>query len=97
MPPISLLSDRSSVDTSPSGGRRKIRRMRPEVRGKINPLRNSWAIELVVGSAHQDLPYQRRAPSTSASLTEPNVKADANQHFRFELPNRQHCISVSRL
>src|SRR6266852_9103760 len=28
MPPISLRSDRSSVDTSPSGGRRKIRTMR---------------------------------------------------------------------
>jgi hypothetical protein len=28
----------------------------PEVRGKINPLCNSWAIKLIVGSAHKDLP-----------------------------------------
>jgi len=27
----------------------------PEVRGKINPLRNYWAIKLVVGSAHKEL------------------------------------------
>src|SRR5260370_12980461 len=28
----------------------------PKVWGKINPLRNSWAIKLLVGSAHQALP-----------------------------------------
>src|SRR5229473_4337030 len=36
----------------------------PEVRGKINPLRNSWAIKLLVGSAHKDLPSERRNGGT---------------------------------
>ena len=29
------------------------------------------------------------------SLPESSVKADANRHFRLELPNRQHCTSVA--
>src|SRR5439155_25586688 len=49
----------------------------PEVVGKIKPLRNSWAIKLLVGSAHQDLPCERRSLRKCANLPESSVKADA--------------------
>jgi hypothetical protein len=86
-PPISFRSDTKSVDTSSSGGRKRIRTMRG-LSAKINSKPTSAAklkTDLGVYAAHDLVARARRPPSRFQRLYFRECQMER------ELPSRRHC------